>query len=112
MKRSLMLYALLMVFFAVLIWIVIDSGENLKPTSIQIITPEHTLGRTAELPKPVVITSTESVWQQYVHNIKSPLGLLLLQIITILFVSKLFGSVVSKFRQPSVVGEMLAGIFL
>jgi Kef-type K+ transport system membrane component KefB len=112
MKRSLILYPVLIGFFAILIWIVIDSGKNLKPKSFQIISTEQTLNSTEEKPKPVVITSTESVWQQYLHNIKGPLGLLLLQIITILFVSKLFGSIVSKFRQPSVVGEMLAGIFL
>ena len=112
MNRSLILYPVLIGFFAFLIWLVIDSGKNLKPKSVQIITTEQTLSSTTEKPKPFVITSTESVWQQYLHNINGPLGLLLLQIITILFVSKLFGSIVSKFRQPSVVGEMLAGIFL
>src|ERR1017187_4795890 len=100
MKRSLILYPVLIGFFAILIWIVIDSGKNLKPKSFQIISTEQTLNSTVEKPKPVVITSTESVWQHYLHNIKGPLGLLLLQIITILFVSKLFGSIVSKFRQP------------
>jgi Kef-type K+ transport system membrane component KefB len=112
MKRSLTLYLVLIGFFSSLIWIVIDTGKNLKPKSVQLFPTEQTLNSKAEKPKPVVITSTESVWQQYLHNIKSPLGLLLLQIITILFVSKLFGLIVSKFRQPSVVGEMLAGIFL
>lgn len=112
MNRSLILYPVLIGFFAFLIWLVIDSGKNLKPKSVQIITTEQTLSSTTEKHKPFIITSTESMWQQYLHNINGPLGLLLLQIITILFVSKLFGSIVSKFRQPAVVGEMLAGIFL
>ena len=112
MKRSILLYPILIGFFGFLIYLVIDSGKNLKPKSAQDITTGQIVSSTVEKTKPVVITSTESVWQQYLHNIKSPLGLLLLQIITILFVSKLFGIIINKFRQPSVVGEMMAGIFL
>ncbi|MBI3883373.1 MAG: cation:proton antiporter [Sphingobacteriales bacterium] len=59
-----------------------------------------------------MISSTASVADQFIHNIKSPLGLLLLQIITILSVSKLFGLLFSTFGQQTVVGEMIAGIFL
>ena len=51
-------------------------------------------------------------WSQFVNNIKSPLGLILLQIISILLVSRVFGTLFVKLKQPAVVGEMVAGIFL
>ena len=112
MKRSLILYPLLIGLFSFLIWQVLDSGKKLVPK----INIEITAARTLNMPvvdtKPVVVPSSESIWEQYLYNIKNPMGLLLLQIITILFISKLFGMMISRFGQPSVVGEMLAGIFL
>jgi len=111
MKRSLILYALVIGFFTFFIWLVIDAGKNLRPQSIQNST-EQVLNKTSPKTQPVKIISDESVWQQLFHNIKNPLGLLLLQILTILFVSKLFGAAITKIRQPSVIGEMIAGIFL
>lgn len=65
-----------------------------------------------EKSRPVIINSNQTVSEQFFHNIKSPLSLFLLQIIIILLVSKLFGVIVSKIGQPSVVGEIIAGIFL
>lgn len=40
------------------------------------------------------------------------MGLILLQIISILLVSRVFGTLFVKLKQPAVVGEMVAGIFL
>ncbi len=45
-------------------------------------------------------------------NIKSPLALLLAQLITIVLVARLFGWICVKLKQPSVIGEMFAGIVL
>jgi Kef-type K+ transport system membrane component KefB len=45
-------------------------------------------------------------------NLQEPLGRLLLQVIVILIATRLVGAVFVKFGQPSVVGEMFAGIFL
>ncbi|MFA6151188.1 MAG: cation:proton antiporter [Chitinophagaceae bacterium] len=110
MKKNLLIYTLLIGFFAVLIWFVIDAGKTLTPASQnQLITNNLSISKpnvSAIAPK------DETIWLQYLHNIKSPLGILLLQIIVILSVSKLFGSLIGKIRQPSVIGEMLAGIFL
>jgi Kef-type K+ transport system membrane component KefB len=46
------------------------------------------------------------------EHIQSPVAVLLLQIIAILFVARIFGSLFVKIGQPSVVGEILAGILL
>lgn len=58
------------------------------------------------------ITSNQSVWAQFKQNMRDPLSLLLIQIIIILTVSRIFGVLAKKIGQPSVVGEMIAGIFL
>lgn len=46
------------------------------------------------------------------HNLQHPLAILLAQIITILLVARFFGWVSRKIGQPTVVGEMIAGIVL
>ena len=46
------------------------------------------------------------------HNLSHPLAILLLQIITIVVVSRTFGFLMSKIGQPMVIGEVIAGIVL
>ena len=46
------------------------------------------------------------------HNLQHPLAILLLQIITIIIVARVFGWIFRKIGQPSVIGEIIAGIFL
>ena len=57
-----------------------------------------------------------SVYQQlvttYHHNVTHPLAILLLQIITIILVARFFGFICKKIKQPTVIGEIVAGIFL
>lgn len=55
-------------------------------------------------------------WNDFVHsmteNVKHPLALLLVQIITIIFTARLFGWIFKKIGQPTVIGEIIAGIVL
>lgn len=57
-----------------------------------------------------------SIWEQfkttYHHNLTHPLAILLLQIITIILVARFFGYICKKIRQPTVIGEIIAGIVL
>jgi len=46
------------------------------------------------------------------NNLQHPLAILLLQIITIIIVARFFGWIFRKIGQPSVIGEIIAGIFL
>ena len=61
-------------------------------------------------------SSKDSFWLQFLdslnHNLKHPLAILLLQIITIIIVARFFGWIFRKIGQPSVIGEIIAGIFL
>lgn len=50
--------------------------------------------------------------QSFYHNIKHPLALLLAQIVTIIFTARIFGWIFNKIGQPTVIGEIIAGIFL
>jgi len=58
----------------------------------------------------------KSHWLEFLnaimHNIKHPLAILLAQIITIILVARLFGWLFMKIGQPSVIGEIIAGIVL
>lgn len=60
--------------------------------------------------------SDKSQWMEFIdslaHNLKHPLALLLAQVITIIFVARLFGWICKKIGQPSVIGEIIAGIAL
>jgi Kef-type K+ transport system membrane component KefB len=112
MKKNVLIYSLIIGIFACLIWFVINKGKTLIPNSQQVTATILPANKTLEKSVPVVISSNETVLEQFVHNIKSPLGLLLLQILTIVFVAKLFGTIFSALGQQTVVGEMIAGIFL
>src|SRR5690606_2334101 len=65
------------------------------------------------------IDSTESNltnWEEFLssmlHNLQHPLAILLVQIIVIILVARLFGWLFKKIGQPSVIGEIIAGIIL
>ena len=47
-----------------------------------------------------------------IENLSHPLAILLLQIITIIVVARIFSFLFRKIGQPTVIGEILAGIFL
>ena len=61
-------------------------------------------------------SSTDSQWVQFLsslfHNLQHPLALLLFQIITIVLVARIFGWIFRKIGQPTVIGEIIAGIAL
>lgn len=76
------------------------------------------LGKSLEVTKkiPVIADSYNSIYNQIYelvqHNITHPLAILLLQIITIIFFARTFGFIFTKIGLPSVIGEILAGLFL
>lgn len=60
--------------------------------------------------------SEKSQWEEFLHslqhNLEHPLAILLAQIVTIILVARLFGWICSKVGQPTVIGEIIAGIAL
>ena len=63
-----------------------------------------------------LIPSTSSGWAHFKttfgQNLNQPLAKLLLQIITIIIFARIFGFICKKIGQPSVIGEIIAGILL
>lgn len=57
-------------------------------------------------------TMWQSFTESFLENLHHPLALLLAQIVTIILVARLFGWICIKIKQPSVIGEMIAGIVL
>ncbi|MCC5930642.1 MAG: cation:proton antiporter [Cyclobacteriaceae bacterium] len=75
------------------------------------------LGAKLEQGRNVVIPNTgKSQWTEFmdslVHNLEHPLAILLAQIVTIILVARLFGWICKKIGQPTVIGEIIAGIVL
>src|SRR4051812_37076427 len=60
--------------------------------------------------------SGKSQWSNFTNaltiSLKEPLAVLLLQIVTIILSARMLGWVCKKIGQPTVIGEMLAGIIL
>ncbi|WP_343615839.1 cation:proton antiporter [Flavobacterium sp.] len=68
-------------------------------------------GRNLKIP-----ISDKSQWNEFldslIKNLHHPLALLLAQIVTIIFVARIFGWICIKMKQPAVIGEMIAGIVM
>jgi Kef-type K+ transport system membrane component KefB len=75
------------------------------------------LGSKLEKGRNIVMPETgKSQWQNFIdsiiYNLEHPLAILLAQIVTIIFVARFFGWVCKKIGQPTVIGEIIAGIVL
>lgn len=98
--RNIIFYVLTIAFFSCLMyWFFIEGrtleiGENITPS------------------KATGATMWENFTDSFLANLHHPLALLLAQIVTIIMVAKLFGWICVKLKQPSVIGEMIAGIVL
>ncbi|HJT74659.1 MAG TPA: cation:proton antiporter, partial [Chitinophaga sp.] len=103
MNKRMLLYPLIIGFFGFLIWLIIKQGSHLQHDNIHQVSPSVIT---------TAASSAENVKTALIHNIQNPLALLLLQIIVILLVARLFGRLANAIGQPSVVGEIVAGICL
>lgn len=75
------------------------------------------IGKGLEVHKKALLPVAENGhWNDFVDsmslNLHHPLAILLAQIVTIILVARLFGWVFRKIGQPSVIGEIIAGIVL
>ena len=97
--KNTIFYCFTVGFFSVFIYMVLHRGRLLEN------------GRAI-----VEKTSARSEWEEFLnsmlHNLQHPLAILLAQIVTIIVVARIFGWLFRKIGQPSVMGEMVAGIVL
>ena len=86
-------YLLLLLVFVVGVWLILAAGSHLGPVNpTTVLTPP----------------STNVLWE----NFRTPLSILLTQIIVILIMAGLFRRLFRGLGQPPVMGEMVAGIVL
>ncbi len=74
-------------------------------------------GNTLEFGRNIIVPhSNGSQWQEFLlgltHNLEHPLAVLLAQIVVIIMVVRVFGWIFTKIGQPTVIGEIAAGIVL
>jgi len=97
-KNTLIYIGILGAFFALMYWI-IQTGKLLE-VGRNIIEPELQNSYFSEF------------IQSIANNLTHPVGLILAQIVTILIVSRIFAFIFRKIHQPTVIGEIIAGIVL
>ena len=98
--KNLLFYIVTIGGFSAIIFGIIFNGSSLEKGKITNFKPE----------------ATASTWDQfldtYYHNLTHPLAILLLQIVSIIVLARIFGFFFKKIGQPSVIGEIIAGIIL
>ena len=95
MKKNLLFYSGVTAFFSLIIYGILNAGKSLEQ------------GRLIR-----DVKAEDSLLDILMFNLHHPLAVLLSQMAVIVLVAKLFGFLCKKIGQPSVVGEMIAGILL
>lgn len=97
-------YCGMLTFFGILIYLVVFFGKSFE------IKPEIIPG--PDSVTDVFSNSLKSFIDSLWVNIAEPVSLLLLQMVAILLFARFMGYIFSKFGQPTVIGEILAGIII
>ncbi|HEX8460227.1 MAG TPA: cation:proton antiporter [Segetibacter sp.] len=99
-SKNLLFYIITIAAFLGLIFIILHQGSFIENKQIAINATQK----------------ASSTWHQFsdtfIHNLTHPLATLLLQIFTIIVVARAFSFLSKKIKQPTVIGEIVAGIFL
>jgi Kef-type K+ transport system membrane component KefB len=101
--KSLTFYLLMIVIFGSLIYAIIRQGEMHQPDEVLASSPDKPSN---------LIEGFDAFRQLFLRDVESSIAILLLQIIAILLTCRFFGWLFKKIGQPTVIGEILAGIVL
>jgi Kef-type K+ transport system membrane component KefB len=111
MSRNFIFYISTLVLFGAGIYFILDYGSKLpRPVTPHVAAapaPAHP-GVEPEGAKAV----PRGIAASFAEHLKSPVSILLLQVIIIVIAARGLGALVRKIGQPSVIGEMIAGILL
>lgn len=104
-KKTLIFYILIVIIFGGLIYWITVQGERLEAGHLaQSVQPQS-----ADQPSG---SAFDLFLEAFHHNLFHPLAILILQIVSIILASRIFGYIFNKIGQPTVIGEIVAGIFL
>ena len=111
--RNYLYYVGLLVVFGAGIWFILATGSYLNSVRPLVKSPgESESAATSSTTAIASATPQTYLGKVLQENLRSPLSILLLQIIVIIVASRLFGGLFRRIGQPPVMGEMLAGIVL
>ena len=120
------LYGGLMLIFVALLWWVAATDGAMSGSSESLVTaPVAATESLSELPEGASLpqgattlspAGEASPWQSFVSSVRahaaSDIGMLLIQLVVILLVVRVVGWLFARLHQPTVIGEILAGILL
>ena len=101
--KNIIFYIVLIVLFGSLMYVIVKKGEHhqkIEVVTTTISAPEN------------LMEGLNMFNKLFVEHVQSPFGILLLQIIVILLFCRIFSGLFMLIRQPTVVGEIVAGIVL
>jgi Kef-type K+ transport system membrane component KefB len=101
-NKNLIFYIVTLVVFGTLMYWITQRGALLEADNL---VPRNTTVRPDARP-------FELFQEVFTHNITHPLAILILQIVAIIVVSRIFSFIFNKIGQPTVIGEIIAGITL
>lgn len=98
--RNLIFYIAIIVVFGALMYMITKQGAKLE------------VGEFSAPVQPQSGSPFDQFTAAFSKNLVHPLSILLLQIVSIIIVSRVFGYIFNKIGQPTVIGEIVAGIVL
>lgn len=108
--RTYLYYVILLIMFAGGLWFILVTGSSFR-TNRSAVNPATQ--SVAPVPATTASAPASTEFSRVLReNLRSPLSILLLQIIVIIVVARVFAAVFRRIGQPPVMGEMVAGIVL
>ena len=101
MRKNTSIYFIIVSIFGVCLWQILERGRTLETLKLS----------TSNFQFPI-LQKTGSLLQDFAINVHHPLTILLLQILIIIIAARLLGWLMVKIGQPTVIGEIIAGILL
>jgi len=105
MKKRVIFYILTIILFGSLLLLTLKLGKELEVSKLIPDFSEKAF-------QPSSGNNFLTAINNFLNNFQHPLAILILQILTIILVARLFGWMMNKIGQPTVIGEIIAGIFL
>ena len=105
--KQLLLCVLALLVFSAGLWLALEQGRMLQSPAPAV--PEQTAPAAGGI---AGMEPSASLVDNLRENLQQPLTRLFIQFILIIVAARLCGTLALKFRQPAVVGEMIAGILL
>jgi Kef-type K+ transport system membrane component KefB len=110
--KNYLLYVALLVTFLLGIWLILATGSRLYSERAVPAAPALSPA-VSPSPSPSALDSGRSYANRiFRENLRSPVSILLLQLVVIIVAARLTGKLFQKIGQPRVMGEIVAGIVL